>query len=145
MADGWYGLARRLAFSLDAERVHRLSMGGLSAWSKVCAVDLPSGDVARKPSLARTVCGIQFPNPLGLAAGFDKDAEWYDPYEAELLRFTGFSEAVLDDQFDSSAILFKGLDQMPDLEEDDFADDEELEFRAQQRQVRDGRSKVTGY
>ena len=82
MADGWYGLARRLAFSLVAERVHRLSMGGLSAWSKVCAVDLPSGDVAREPSLARTVCGITFPNPLGLAAGFDKDAECLPAWQA---------------------------------------------------------------
>lgn len=75
MAGGWYGIARKLAFSLDAERVHRLSMTGLGAWSKVCRVDLPVDDIARDPALARTVCGITFPNPLGLAAGFDKDAE----------------------------------------------------------------------
>ena len=29
-------------------------------------------------SLERTVCGITFPNPVGLAAGFDKDAKLYD-------------------------------------------------------------------
>ena len=43
------------------------------------------------------------------AMRFDKEASWYPGYEAELLRFTGFSEAVLDDQFDSTAILVKGL------------------------------------
>lgn len=79
------------------------------------------------------------------AVRYDKDASWYPAYEAELLRFTGYSDAVLDDQFDSSAILVKGLDQMPEPDEEDFLDDEELEFRAQQTRVRDGRSKVTGY
>ncbi|TXH48518.1 MAG: hypothetical protein E6Q97_24645 [Desulfurellales bacterium] len=79
------------------------------------------------------------------AMRFAKKASWYDEYEAELLRFTGYSDAVLDDQFDSSAILVKGLDQSAEVEEEDLLDEEELEFRAQQRQVRDGRSKVTGY
>jgi len=79
---GWYGLARRLAFAIDAETVHRLSMRGLSVWSAVCSVDLAGSDPARAPSLARTVCGITFPNPLGLAAGFDKDAECLPAWQA---------------------------------------------------------------
>ena len=79
------------------------------------------------------------------AMRYDKDASWYPGYEAELLRFTGYSEALLDDQFDSTAILVKGLDQMPEVDDEDFMDDEELDFRAKQSRVRDGRSKVTGY
>jgi dihydroorotate dehydrogenase len=50
-------------------------MSSLRAWSRVCSVDLPTSDLARHPALARDVLGMRFPNPLGLAAGFDKDAE----------------------------------------------------------------------
>jgi dihydroorotate dehydrogenase len=72
---GVYGALRRVAFAIDAERVHRMAMSGLSAWSRVCSMTRSAGDVAADPTLAREVCGIRFPNPLGLAAGFDKDAE----------------------------------------------------------------------
>jgi dihydroorotate dehydrogenase len=43
----------------------------------------------RNPALERNVFGITFPNPVGLAAGFDKDARWLD--ELECLGF-GFVE-----------------------------------------------------
>ena len=79
---------------------------------------------------------------------FDKQAEWYPGYEAELLRFTGYSEARLDDQFDSTSILARGLDLEPLLEEDDFASEEELSFREQAmlaQSVSDGRNEITGY
>ena len=82
------------------------------------------------------------------AVRFDKEAQWYPDYEAEMLRFTGYSEARLDDQFDSTAILSRGLDTMPVLEDDDFADEEELSFREQARaaqSITDGRSEITGY
>ncbi len=79
------------------------------------------------------------------AVRYDKDAEWYPAYEAECLRFTGFSEAALDDQFDSTAILFKGIDSLPDLEEDDFEDESEVEMRRQDPRREAGRSSVTGY
>lgn len=79
------------------------------------------------------------------AVRFDKEAEWYPGYEAENLRFTGHSEAALDDQFDSTAILFKGIDSLPDLEEEDFEADEELEMRQQDPRKTGGRSAVTGY
>src|SRR5688572_26156721 len=63
-----YPLFRPLAFALDAERAHRLTIRALKL--------LPPGLPARPdPRLAIEVAGIAFPNPLGLAAGFDKDAE----------------------------------------------------------------------
>ena len=63
-----YPLFRPLAFALDAERAHRLTIRALKL--------LPPGDPpARDPLLAVTVGGLEFPNPVGLAAGFDKDAE----------------------------------------------------------------------
>jgi predicted phage terminase large subunit-like protein len=79
---------------------------------------------------------------------FDKEASWYPGYEAECLMFTGHSDARLDDQFDSTALLSRGLDTMPVLDEDDFATDDELSFREQARAaeaVTDGRSDITGY
>jgi dihydroorotate dehydrogenase len=76
-----YAVLRKLAFTADAERVHRLAMAGLSTWSRVCDVE-QKGDVCRDPRLARTVFGVTFPNPLGLAAGFDKDAEAVPAWQA---------------------------------------------------------------
>lgn len=75
-------MTRDALFSLDAEQVHRLAMSSLKAWSFVCPVELPAHDVARHPSLRREVLGLVFPNPLGLAAGFDKDAEAVPAWQA---------------------------------------------------------------
>lgn len=76
---------------------------------------------------------------------FDKEADWYEGYEDELLRFTGSSDAALDDQFDSSAILAKGLSTLSDLEDEDFEDDETIDMRRQDPRKQIGRSAVTGY
>jgi dihydroorotate dehydrogenase len=63
-----YRLIRPALFALDAERAHGLAMGLLHF--------VPAGRpaVAETP-LATTVAGLRFPNPVGLAAGFDKDAQ----------------------------------------------------------------------
>jgi predicted phage terminase large subunit-like protein len=79
------------------------------------------------------------------ACRFNKDAEWYEGFEAELLRFTGNSDALLDDQFDSSAILVKGMNQQPDLEDEDFEDEDEQDMRRNDPRKKSGRSRVTGY
>jgi len=82
---------------------------------------------------------------------FDKQAEWYPGYEAECLRFTGRSQATLDDQFDSTSLICIGFENYkPEAaEEEDFLEDEELSLRAMARMRRgpgrDGRSLVTGY
>ncbi len=63
-----YPLVRPLVFALDAERAHRLTIRALKA--------VPAGlPPAADPHLAIRVAGLDFPNPVGLAAGFDKDAE----------------------------------------------------------------------
>lgn len=65
---GFYQQLRPLIFRLDAERAHGLTISGLKA--------LPARrPPAFPPSLASTVAGLRFPSPVGLAAGFDKDAE----------------------------------------------------------------------
>lgn len=62
---------------------------------------------------------------------FDKTAEWYPGYETELLKFTGASQATLDDQFDSTSLLASGFETMGKVEENDFQTDEEADFEAQ--------------
>jgi dihydroorotate dehydrogenase len=65
-----YPLLRPAIFGLDAERAHRLTIAAL----KVKPAGRPE---ASDPMLAMRVAGLDFPNPVGLAAGFDKDAEVY--------------------------------------------------------------------
>ncbi|TPG14465.1 quinone-dependent dihydroorotate dehydrogenase [Sphingomonas oligophenolica] len=60
-----------LLFRLDAERAHRMTVAALGAWARVGA---PLGSIETSPRLATTVAGLAFANPVGLAAGVDKDA-----------------------------------------------------------------------
>jgi hypothetical protein len=76
---------------------------------------------------------------------FDTEASWYTPYEAELMRFTGLSDAVQDDQFDSSALVVKGFESMSEVDEEDFIDEDELEMMFHDPRKTVGRSYVTGY
>ena len=61
-----YRLIRPLLFALDAERAHHLSLAAL----RMMPTPAP---LAPDPMLAIKVAGIRFPNPVGLAAGYDKD------------------------------------------------------------------------
>jgi dihydroorotate dehydrogenase len=63
-----YQLIRPIAFTLDAERAHRLTVKALRLMPPRRPPDFPS-------SLKTRVAGIDLPTPIGLAAGFDKDAE----------------------------------------------------------------------
>ena len=80
-----------------------------------------------------------------LTCKFNKDAHWYASYEHECLRFTGYSDAILDDQFDSSAILSRGFDSLPMLDETDFMSEEEIEQLRDDPPGREGRNNITGY
>lgn len=71
-----YPALRRLLFGLDAETAHGLGMGVLRAVRGMPGL-VPA--LARRsrvdaPALHQTLFGRDFPNPVGLAAGFDKDA-----------------------------------------------------------------------
>jgi hypothetical protein len=76
---------------------------------------------------------------------FDKTAEWYEVYEAELLRFTGTSDALEDDRFDSTSILVRGFESLAELSDEDFMEEEELDLIYGGPQQNAGRSLVTGY
>ena len=69
-----YALARPLLFSLDPETAHNLTLPALKrAVASGVARILPRP----KPD-PRNVMGITFPNPVGLAAGLDKDGVYID-------------------------------------------------------------------
>ena len=71
---------------------------------------------------------------------FNKSAEWYPSFEAELLKFTGASAATLDDQFDSASLLAKGFEEhFARVEDDDFVTDEEADLEAESRALRGAR------
>ena len=63
-----YRTIRPLIFRVDAERAHRATIGALKLIPKRRPPRFPA-------SLTTSVAGIGFPSPVGLAAGFDKDAE----------------------------------------------------------------------
>jgi dihydroorotate dehydrogenase len=65
---------------LPAEGVHRTSMAGLRIISMVPGLTALLRRLLgpRDPGLSVRALGLLFPGPLGLAAGFDKDAEAYD-------------------------------------------------------------------
>jgi dihydroorotate dehydrogenase len=71
MIGGLFNLARPLIHRMDAETAHRLTVTALAA-----APALKPG--ADDPVLATEAFGLSFPNPVGLAAGFDKNAEAAD-------------------------------------------------------------------
>lgn len=69
----------RLLLRVESERAHALTIAGLSLWSGVGA---PLAVDQRKEILGIRVAGIDFPNPLGLAAGADKDGRAIDGFLA---------------------------------------------------------------
>lgn len=82
-----YKLLRTILFSFDPEKVHHLtfklirftlSLPGLkSLWKKWYVLE--------NEKLRKNIAGLQFDNPVGLAAGFDKDAKLF-----EELAYCGF-------------------------------------------------------
>lgn len=67
-----YSLARPLLFSLAPERAHELTLSLLKSSHKM---GLMRQNVTAKPV---TCMGIEFPNPVGLAAGLDKNGAYID-------------------------------------------------------------------
>ena len=82
MGDRLYRVLLRLMFLVPPERIHHLAFAVLRA----VAVVPPLRYLAEKmfvvdnPRLRSTVFGVDFPAPLGLAAGFDKNADGIDAW-----------------------------------------------------------------
>jgi dihydroorotate dehydrogenase len=76
-------LSRKGLFLLDPETAHGMSIAALKTGI------VPACPAKTDPRLSQTVAGLTFPNPLGMAAGYDKNAE---VPEALLRLGFGFTE-----------------------------------------------------
>lgn len=65
-----YSLLRPLLFKLDAEKAHELSLSALDY--------LPASCIKRTQGICVKAMGMEFPHPVGLAAGLDKNGEHLD-------------------------------------------------------------------
>lgn len=79
----WSAAQASLLF-LEPEKAHEASLRALEAGI------YPRADRADDPRLSQSLFGLTFPNPIGIAAGYDKDARVYNPLFA--MGF-GFAEA----------------------------------------------------
>jgi len=75
---------RPFLFQFNPESVHRFAVWILKIflWARWVQFIISKIFEVKSPELEREVFGIKFPNPIGLAAGFDKDAELVDPLSA---------------------------------------------------------------
>ena len=83
MFGAMFDLARPLLFALGPEEAHELTLKSLELGF------YPRPGAPDHPSLATSLWGLEFPNPLAIAAGFDKDARVPD---AVLGLGCGFAE-----------------------------------------------------
>jgi len=70
-----YSLVRPLLFALEAETAHHFTLATLQAFDGLGLI--PAAATA-PDNCARSIMGIRFPNPVGLAAGLDKNGEYID-------------------------------------------------------------------
>jgi dihydroorotate dehydrogenase len=88
----WY---KKIVFPVlsqfDPERIHYFAMAALTFVCKIPGFKAILRNIfeVKSPSLHRNFLGLDFKNPVGLAAGFDKNAQWID--ELDVLGF-GFIE-----------------------------------------------------
>ena len=74
-----YHSLRPFLFALDPETAHRLGLKSLDVLTRLGAASLVASPAPRVPV---RVMGLDFPNPVGLAAGLDKDGEHIDALAA---------------------------------------------------------------
>ncbi|MEA3202299.1 MAG: dihydroorotate dehydrogenase [Thermoplasmata archaeon] len=71
-----YDLARPVLFRMDAERIHEFMVRRLERWGRSERItrSLRARYFMEDTRLSQDLWGLRFPNPVGLAAGFDKNA-----------------------------------------------------------------------
>jgi len=75
----FYPAIRKVLFQFDAETIHELTIKGLKSTGKTPLNAFYKQSVKDKPV---NVMGINFPNPVGLAAGLDKNGECINAFAA---------------------------------------------------------------
>src|SRR5713226_8442861 len=75
LLDALYRISRPLLFRLEAEQAHRIVLALMAAVP-------PMQPAFDPPELAQTIWGIDFRNPVGVAAGLDKDVAAVGAWQA---------------------------------------------------------------
>lgn len=70
-----YPFVKPWLFAMDAERAHHLTLQSLNRAYRCGLGSISHEDIPRDE---RIICGLRFPNPVGLAAGLDKDGQYID-------------------------------------------------------------------
>lgn len=73
----WYGLVRKVMFKMSGETSHELGLDLLGAAERL---SLLSYIAPKIPDCPVEVMGITYPNPVGLAAGLDKNGDYIDAF-----------------------------------------------------------------
>lgn len=73
----WYGLVRKVMFKMSGETSHELGLDMLGAAERL---SLLSYIAPKIPDCPVEVMGITYPNPVGLAAGLDKNGDYIDAF-----------------------------------------------------------------
>ncbi len=74
-----YSLLRPIVFQMDPEKAHHFSLNIMRRLNNLGLAGLIKPNIPCQPT---TVMGIEFPNPVGLAAGLDKNGEYIDALAA---------------------------------------------------------------
>lgn len=73
----WYGLVRNVMFKMSGETSHELGLDLLGAAERL---SLLSYIAPKIPDCPVEIMGIRYPNPVGLAAGLDKNGDYIDAF-----------------------------------------------------------------
>ena len=77
-----YSILRKILFLFDAELIHEFSVYSIKIFNKIPLIDIliKKCFCINDKRLERNILGLKFKNPVGLAAGFDKNAECYNEF-----------------------------------------------------------------
>ena len=75
-----YSILKNILFLLPPEKAHHFSMNAFQDLLRLPGMKQMMENMLtlKHPSLEKELFGLKFPNPIGLAAGFDKDARYLD-------------------------------------------------------------------
>src|SRR5688572_23234660 len=79
----FFHLVRSILFNLEAERAHHFTMQAFRLGNRLpFFTSIFSGKLRDEASLGYEIAGLHFPNRIGMAAGFDKNALYLKELEA---------------------------------------------------------------
>lgn len=74
----WYNFVRPLIFAIDPEVDHHIVANGLRIFNRNSNILQAMFYAKKRTNLQTTVKGIKFDSPIGIAAGFDKNAQFFN-------------------------------------------------------------------